>query len=228
MHETSATPSAAPLPIPITRAAARAIPEPPAEATSWSSNATIDRLMNGRSPASSSATCAWTTTSASATSAPPAMSRRPVWCATSLIRPSTRSDRSRLRSKSEETPAPGSTSSAPSRASTSKARNTAARTTGPSGAGTLSTPRKRLSSPPEINLPNRGVRSHRAHPRRTALRLANPQPALRTVSRNDDGVLVQPRPLVLVDRQGRALPAHRGVRPDRPTRISAEEGSTGQ
>jgi len=138
--------------IPTTRADARATAVPPAAATSWSSSAMTAPPTIGRWLASSSATCAWMTICRSATLVPLVMCHRRVRCATCSIRPSIRFDRWRRRSRSDATRPPGWTSSAISPGSTSKARSTAGRTTGPSGAGIASALAKtnaRASKPPD-------------------------------------------------------------------------------
>ncbi len=152
-----------------TRAGARATAVPPAVATSWSSSAMTAPPTTGRWRASSSATCAWMTICRSATLVLLVMRHRRVRCATCSTRPSIRFDRWRRRSRSDATRPPGWTSSAISQGSTSKARSTAGRTTGPSGAGIASAPAKtsaRASKPPDRP-------SDPAHPdRRAVLRLS--------------------------------------------------------
>lgn len=130
-----ATPSVPRWPTLTIRVGARAIPARPAAATSWCWSASIAQRTTGRWPASSNATCASTTTSRFGTSAPPATRHRPASYATCSTRHSIRFGLPRRRSRSVATQPPGSTSFGASLASTSKARSTADRITGPSGAG---------------------------------------------------------------------------------------------
>jgi hypothetical protein len=128
-----------------TRVGARVTPGLPAVATSSSSNATTAPPNTGRWLVLSSATCAWTTTCRFAISGRPATNRRLVSCAICSTRRSTRFARSNRRSRFGATRRSGWTSSATSPASTSKARKTAARTTGRSGAGIASGPGKPIA-----------------------------------------------------------------------------------
>ncbi len=226
MPRPSARQSAPPSRTPTIRAAARATRAPPAVATSCSWSATIGRLMIGRSPVSSNATCAWTTTSASAISAPRGRSRARAWSAISSIKPSTPSGPSKPRSRSEEMPPNGWTSSAPFQASTWKVRNIGGPITGPSGVGIESAPARQHSPHPSRDLSN--AHSHPDRPPCNQLNRASNPHVLQMASQRVVAVRVPPGrrgPAVLADH---VLPAHRGGRPARLIRISAEEGSTGQ
>jgi len=153
------------------RVGARATPAPPAAATSSSLNATTAPVTTGRSLVSSSATCASTTISRSATSGRQATRRRLAWCATCWTRHSIRFAPSRRRSRSVATRPPGWRSFAVSLASTSRARSTAARITGRSGAGTAPALGKTsggASRPPRSSRAHHSHRVHRAGPRRLA------------------------------------------------------------
>jgi hypothetical protein len=152
---------------PTIRVGARATPAPPAAATSWSWSITTAPRTTGRWLASSSATCASTTTCRSATSGQPATCRRQAWCATCWTRHSTRFDPSRRRSRSAATRRRGWTFFVVFPASTSKVRNTAARITGPSGAGIVCALVKTSVAASRRPLSRRARHGHRAHlPRR--------------------------------------------------------------
>jgi hypothetical protein len=97
----------------------------------------------------------------SATLVPLVMHHKRARCATCSTRHSTHFDRWRRRSKFDATRPPGWTFSAISPVSTSKARNTAGRTTGPSGAGIASAPAK-TNARASSEAPDR--RSDHAHP----------------------------------------------------------------
>jgi hypothetical protein len=146
---------------PITRVVARATVAPPVAATFSSSNATTAPLTIGRWPASSSAICASTTTSPSAISVPRATSHKRASCATCSIRPSTRFDPSRRRSRSAATRPPGWKSVGQFLGFIWKARNTADPIIGPSGVGTASAPDR----PRSLQLRRRNNHARPDHPR---------------------------------------------------------------
>ena len=225
--------------IPTIRVGERATPAPPVAATSWSSNATIAPRTTGRWPASSSATCAWTTTSPFATWGPRVMRHKRAWCATCSIRHSTRFGPSRRRSRSAATRRAGSRSFAASPASIWKARSTVARITGPSGAG-IALALARTSG--GASKPPRNRRAHHGHCARLVPRLqsaamarsaargqrhlpAERQPAARgPVALRDEVPAQEVRTLLLRAVRGRAGAAVRivqAVHPGQPIQAEA-------
>jgi hypothetical protein len=151
-------------PTPILTAIVRVTAAPPAAGISWCWNGTTVRRTLGRSPASSSAICAWTTACRSVTSARPAMSHRPVSCAICSTRRSIHFGPPARRSRSAAMRPPGLKFCALSRASTSRVRSTVDPTTGPSGAGiesTLAKPNVSLDVPLLNNKPRGHARLDR-------------------------------------------------------------------
>jgi hypothetical protein len=179
-----ATPSAPRWRTLISRGTARATAAPPAAATSSSSNASIAPASSGTWRASSSATCGLTITCRYTMLGRRGMSHRPGSCATCSTRRSTRFGLARRRSRSAAMRRPGSRSSATCLASTSKARSTVDRTTGRSGAGTVSAPAPTSSA--RSNLPKPGSRSAPGHPRRRRTGLCSADLAPRVHPSNAD------------------------------------------
>lgn len=143
----------------------RATGAPPAPVTCWCWSATTARSGCGTSAGSWSSGCVLTIRSAFGMRARPVIRRTSGCCATCWTSCSRRRSPRPRRSRSVATLSRGKTSSGTSLVSTWRARSTAARTTGPSGAGTP--PERVLSAQQRRHLPvrlahrNRRRRDHR-------------------------------------------------------------------